>query len=67
MGVDSRFDILREVGIDSRCGVGGRQGDALGDFAAQGLGWDHSYRLGVALDDDLGSVSTRLSIENGSL
>lgn len=56
MGSDRRFNILCKVGIDSRSGIGGHQGDALGDFAAQGFGWpDDSYRLCVALDDDFGS------------
>jgi len=53
---DSRFDILREIGIDSRRGVGGHQGDALGDLAAHGFRWpDDGDRVCVALDDDLGS------------
>ena len=55
MGGDSRFDILREVGIDSRCGVGGHQGDTLGDLAAHGFrrpDQDHrrvQHRLGPML------------------
>jgi hypothetical protein len=53
---DSRFDILREVGIDSRRGVGGHQGDALGDLAVHGFRRpDDSDRVRVPLDDDLGS------------
>jgi hypothetical protein len=56
MGGDSRFHILSEVGIDGRRGAGRHQGDALGDFAAHGFrGADHSHRLRVTLDDDLGS------------
>ena len=56
MGGDSRFDILREVGIDSRCGVGGHQGDALGDLAAHEFSRaDDGHRVRVPLDDDLGS------------
>ena len=56
MGGDSRFDIFRKVGIDSRGGVGRHPGDALGDLAAHGFGWpDDSDRVRVALDDDLGA------------
>ena len=56
MGGDSRIRVLREVGIDSRCGVGGHQDDAIGDFAAHQPGRaDHSHRLRVALDNDLTS------------
>ena len=56
MGGDRGFNILREVGIDSRCGVSWQPGDALGDFAAHGFRRaDDSYRVRVALDDDLGS------------
>lgn len=54
---DSRFDILREVGIDSRRGVGWQQRDALGDLAAHGFRWpDDSDRLRVAFDNDLRSA-----------
>lgn len=56
MGGDGRFDIFSEVGVDGRCRAGRHQGDALGDFAAHGFrGADHSHRLRVTLDDDLGS------------
>jgi hypothetical protein len=56
MGGDSRFDILLEIGIDGRRGVGGQQGDALGDFAAHRFRRpDDSYRLRIALDNNLGA------------
>jgi hypothetical protein len=53
---NSRFDIFREFGIDRRCGVGGKQGDAFGDFAAHRFRWPNdSDRLCVTLDYDFGS------------
>ncbi len=57
MGGDGCFDIPSKVGIDGRCGIGGEQGDALGDLTAQWLRRpDDRYWLCVALDDDLGSA-----------
>jgi len=54
MGGDSRFDILREVGIDSRRGTRAHQGDALGNLAScRFRRAEDGYGLGVALDDDL--------------
>lgn len=63
MGGDSRFDILGEVGIDSRGGVSRHPGDALGDFAAHGFRRaDDGYRMRVPLDDDLGSGLDQLRL-----
>jgi hypothetical protein len=54
MGRNGRLDILREVGINGRVGVGGQKGDAFGDRAAHRFRWaDDCNRLRVELDDNL--------------
>ncbi len=72
MRSDGRFDILGEVRIDSRCGVGGEQSDALADLPARRWRcFDDCHRAVVLFHDhldaflDLGQYGVNIPSEFG--
>jgi len=54
MSGDRRLYVTREIGIDSRRGIGGQHGNALGKFAARRLRrLQHRDRLVTVIDNHL--------------